>query len=318
MSIKLTSPRQIAGTHYPVDGSTLVFSTEIEAALVGMGVAVWVSAPVQDNGALFSRFEKAGFGHRIKPSLIPVPWTVMASGVPFVIPPGDGASAGLSFSGAAGAFTLSAAIVTSQWQLLKACWIYFAAGSLGYFDSTTAGWYYAEFSSDTAGTVYAARYTSGNTAPPATKTEFPANLSGFITTTTAEITGPNGFVLPAGSLGLSGVLRADFRLHGATAGNKIFALYAGATKIANVGSVGASPDTHQQVMTQNQGVANRQLNSRSASPTGIAGSGSTIAATEYASFDSSVDQSLSASLQVSATSSCAILSGLFVTAQYGA
>ena len=54
----------------------------------------------------------------------PYPQQIAAIGTPFVILPGDGSTTGLQFTGSAGAFTLSAAIVTSAWNVLKGCWCY--------------------------------------------------------------------------------------------------------------------------------------------------------------------------------------------------
>ena len=47
---------------------------------------------------------------------------IAAIGTPFAILPGDGSTTGLQFTGSAGAFTLSAAILTNAWNALKGCW----------------------------------------------------------------------------------------------------------------------------------------------------------------------------------------------------
>ena len=69
----------------------------------------------------------------------PYPQQIAAIGTPFAILPGDGSTTGLQFTGSAGAFTLSAAILTNAWNALKGCWCYMPSG----FGRTEypAGWY---------------------------------------------------------------------------------------------------------------------------------------------------------------------------------
>ncbi|HMU31892.1 MAG TPA: hypothetical protein PKD43_17455, partial [Nitrospira sp.] len=116
------------------------------------------------------------------------PICIASIGVPFIIPPGDGSANGLQFTGSSGAFTLSAAILANSWNVLKGCWMYMPASFGG--STYPAGWYWAVFSSDTAGILYTETYVSGRPARPATQTPFSTNLSGWLTTTTAEVTGP--------------------------------------------------------------------------------------------------------------------------------
>ncbi|MBK9993689.1 MAG: hypothetical protein IPP01_06830 [Saprospiraceae bacterium] len=128
----------------------------------------------------------------------PYPQQIAAIGVPFCILPGDGSTTGLQFTGSAGAFTLSAAILTNAWNALKGCWCYMPSGfgRSGY----AAGWYWAVFSSDTAGVLYSDTYVSGRVTRDFSPTAFPVNLSGWLTQTTSEVTGPTGFTL-GGSMG---------------------------------------------------------------------------------------------------------------------
>jgi hypothetical protein len=129
-----------------------------------------------------------------------VPVTGFACGIPFVLPPGDGGANGLSFTGGGGgAFTMTAAILAGGWNLLTDCYVYLPANVGG--SGNTAGWYYAQFSSDTVGTIYADQYVSGQPTIPAAPAVFPGNPSGRITTTTSEITANTGLTLPAGALG---------------------------------------------------------------------------------------------------------------------
>ena len=245
----------------------------------------------------------------------PYPQQIAAIGVPFCILPGDGAAAGLQFTGTAGAFTLSAAILTSAWNALKGCWCYMPSG----FGRTAypAGWYWAVFSSDTAGVLYTDTYVSGRPTRDFSPTAFPVNLSGWLTQTTSEITGPTGFTLRGGSMGPNGSLKAYLRFLGNTTGTKTYRVYMGSTIVLQT-SPTTSPNTEQLMSCRNQGVETLQNNSRSAAPTGVGVAGASVSGLEYTSADTSVDQTVSLSLQISATGSCAILLHADLTATYGA
>ncbi len=145
---------------------------------------------------------------------------IAVSNIPFLIMPGDGAANGCQFTGSGGAFTLSAAIQANIGAILAGCYAYFSAGFGG--SSLPAGWYWTEFSSDTAGIVYAETYTSGNVTRPTTKTSLTPNLSGWVTGTTNEVVGPDGFILPAGCLGKNGSLMQRASMAGSTSSEKRF------------------------------------------------------------------------------------------------
>ena len=244
------------------------------------------------------------------------PICIASIGVPFVLPPGDGAANGLQFTGSAGAFTLSAAILANSWNVLKGCWMYLPASFGG--STYPAGWYWAVFSSDTAGILYTENYVSGKPARPATLTPFSTNLSGWLTTTTAEVTGPTGFLLPGGAMGNNGILKTHLRGLGNATANKIFRIYLGSTIVTYVGSVTTTPDFEFIVSSANQGVANQQINSRQAASTGVGVGGGTFSVgTESSSADTSVDQIYSISLQISTTAACAILMHADVTVTHG-
>jgi len=231
------------------------------------------------------------------------PICIASIGVPFIIPPGDGSANGLQFTGSLGAFTLSAAILTNSWNVLKGCWMYMPASFGG--STYPAGWYWAVFSSDTAGILY-------------TQTPFSTNLSGWLTTTTAEVTGPTGFLVPGGAMGNSGRLKTHLRCLGNATANKIYRAYLGATLTAYVGSVTTNPDLECLLSSVNQGVQNLQINSRQAGSTGVGVSGGTFSVgAENSSADTSIDQILSLSLQISTTAACAILIHADVTVTHG-
>lgn len=245
----------------------------------------------------------------------PVANQIAAIGTPFVILPGDGAAVGMFFTGTAGAFTLSAAILTSAWNLLKGCWCYLPANFGGF--TYPAGWYWAVFSSDTAGILYNTTYTSGSPIRPTSPTPFVDNLAGWLTQVTSEVTGPSGFTLLAGSIGKSGALKAYLRFLGNTTGTKTYRVYVGSTIILQT-SPTTSPNSEQLMSCRNQGVETLQNNSRAVAPTGVGASGATVSGFEYTSADTSINNDLSISLQISANTACAILLHADITATYGA
>jgi hypothetical protein len=245
-----------------------------------------------------------------------VPRQVAVSGVPFVIPPGDGAANGLQFTGSAGAFTLSAAIMTHVWNALKGCWVYMPTNFGG--SGLSAGWRWAVFSSDTAGVLYQDTYVSGNPTMVTSPTAFATNLTGWITTTTAEITGPTGFVLPGGSMGPNGSLKPYLRTVGNTTANKSFRAYAGATQICVVTPITTLPNSEIMASVRNQGSQSLQNISRNVAIPGVGAAGGSYVAGESTAVDFSVDQTISISLQISTTAACAVLLHADITCTYGA
>lgn len=241
------------------------------------------------------------------------PKTVMSIGVPFVILPGDGAAAGMFFTGTAGAFTLSTAILTGAWVALKGCWCYLQANFGG--KTYPAGWYWAVFSSDTAGTLYTDTYTSGQPQRPASPEPFPVNLTGWLTQTTSEITGPTGFTLRGGMIGPNGTLKIHARGTGSITGTKTFKHYLGSSAVVNL-PITTFPSYEFLLMSCNQGSESLQSNSRKSAATGV-GEVSANAPSEVTAIDTSLDQTYSVSLQVSSTSVCAILLHSDVTVTYG-
>ena len=307
MTITLTKPIRVGGVE--VSG-TQTYAADVEADLVARGCATpanlapGVSAP----GANHIADHKDMGG---------IPRQVFVSGTPFVIPAGDGAAVGLQFTGSAGAFTLSAAILSNLWNALKGCWIYMPANFGG--SSYSAGWYWAVFSSDTAGILYSDTYTSGTPKRPASPTVFPTNLTGWLTTTTSEITGPTGFVLPGGSLGQNGSLKSHLRLSGNATANKNFRLYAGASLIGFANGITTLPNAEVLISACNQGSNALQIVSRSVAVPGVgAVAGSVAVAGEATAVDFAADQTLSISLQISTTSACAVLLHADITCTYGA
>ena len=245
----------------------------------------------------------------------PYPQQIAAIGVPFCILPGDGSTTGLQFTGSAGAFTLSAAILTNAWNALKGCWCYMPSGfgRSGY----AAGWYWAVFSSDTAGVLYSDKYVSGRVTRDFSPTAFPDNLSGWLTQTTAEITGPTGFTLVGGAMGPSGVVKTHWRIIGNTISTKTFKEYLGSTTVATMG-ITTAPVTEILTSIFNQGDQQKQVTSTANALPGVGTANATFTASSSATIATDVDQTISFSMQVATNTACAILLHADVTVTYGA
>lgn len=309
MTIVLTKDVRVGGSVLS-SGSTQTLAADVEADLVTRGCATPANLPpgVSAPGANHIADHKDMGG---------IPRQVLVSGIPFVIPAGDGAAVGLQFTGSAGAFTLSAAILNNLWNALKGCWMYMPASFGG--SAYPSGWYWAVFSSDTAGILYTDTYTSGTPKRPASPTAFPSNLTGWLTTTTSEITGPTGFVLPGGSMGPNGSLKSHLRLSGNATGNKNFRMYAGSSLIGFANSITTLPNSEILISACNQGRIDSQVVSRSVAVPGVgAVAGSVAVAGEATAVDFAADQTLSISLQISTTSACAVLLHADTTCTYGA
>src|SRR3989304_667201 len=87
-------------------------------------------------------------------------------------------------------------------------YLYFPAGKV--YSGSAAGFYYAEMSSTTAGTVYNNIYTPGTNEPdiPASPTPITDAGPGAYTQSTSEITAVSATV-PGGSMGRKGVIKSE-------------------------------------------------------------------------------------------------------------
>jgi len=238
---------------------------------------------------------------------------VALSNVPFIIMPGDGAANGCQFTGTNGEFTLSAAIIANIWTSLAGCYAYFSAGFGG--SSLPAGWYWTEFSSDTAGIVYAETYVSGSGQPGRsdTKTPITPNLTGRITGSTSEIVGPSGFVLPANALGDNGNLQILLGQAGSVAATKTFRVKMETTNIVTTstttGPVGESLHTVTCADSQTEKICGRT--------TSIGGFLNSYALDNTVSVNTSISQQISMSLRQSTNVAAAVLLRAYVVATYG-
>lgn len=300
-TVILTQPVRVSGSVLAA-GTTQTLARDVAADLVARGFATPVGVPSWQSTTQGSSK------------------VIAQSGIPFLIMPGDGGSNGCSFSGTAGAFTLSAAIIANIGTTLAGCYAYFSANFGG--STLPAGWYWTEFSSDTAGIVYANTYTSGTPRRPATKTPISVDLTGRITATTNEITGPTAFPLPANALGKNGTLSAYMRMAGSTAATKTYrvrGLDAGTTQLVLVGNT-TSPvaETLSYVTCADSHTAKLTGRNASSANGGVGETTNSFANSFLVStFDSSADQSLCLTLNQSTNVACPILLGALITATYG-
>lgn len=158
------------------------------------------------------------------------PQVIAQTGIPMIIPPGNGLSAGVQFSGTIGAFNIVGAQVMPV--IFPACFMYFPANQIA-GTSNTAGFYYVVMTSTTAGRVYNNKYTSDIPAAPANPAAFSGVTNGaWLTQTTADV----AFVmLPVcgGSMGPNGSLEvSDIRCWSNTGNNKLGRCYLGNTQFA--------------------------------------------------------------------------------------
>ncbi len=252
------------------------------------------------------------------PSKAVIPGTnvIAVSTIPFLIMPGDGAANGCQFTGTNGIFTLSAAILANCRSALDGCYCYFSAGFGG--SSLPAGWYYTEFFSDTDGVVYAETYTSDVPRRPAAKTPITPNLTGWVTATTNEITGPTGFILPGAALGKNGWLSMLLGYFGSSAGTKTYRVYANSVMIGSVGST-TSPISESLLGLNCKDSNNKKsmLRYSSSASAGIAAASASYAAAFNTDVDTSVDCTISITLQQSTNVATPVLVRSLITATYG-
>ncbi len=252
------------------------------------------------------------------PSKAVIPGTnvIAVSTIPFLIMPGDGAANGCQFTGTNGAFTLSAAIIASIGTSLAGCYAYFSANFGG--SSLPAGLYWTEFSSDTAGIVYAETYTGGTPRRPTTKTSITPNLSGWVTATTNEVVGPQGFLLPGTALGKNGNIQVLVGQVGSIVGTKTYRAKLDATNIVSTVTAGSPVGETIHTITCMDSTTKKLLGRAStALNTGVAFFVTTYSTGNLADIDTSVDQYLSFSLQQSTNMATPILTRAVVVATYG-
>lgn len=238
--------------------------------------------------------------------------------VPFWLPPGDGGATGLAFSGNGGDFTLSAAIIANIGMSLNGSYCYFDANFGG--SGLPSGWYWTEWSNDVTGKVFLEQYVIGSGQPhrPAIKTPIPTNLTGRITGTVSEITGPSGFVLSGNALGPNGLATCFFSMAGPTTGTKTYRMKLDGTTVFANGTTTSPVADSLHILTCADSVTEKQLGRTSGSAFGSVGAAATaFASTNRVSIDTSIDREVSFTLQQNNTSGVVLLRA-DLTASHGA
>ncbi len=227
--------------------------------------------------------------------------------IPFFIMHGDGAANGCQFTGSAGAFTLSTAIVANSGSVLSGCYAYLSANFGG--SSRPAGWYWCEFSNDTAGILYANQYTGGPVRRPSANVAFSENLTGWVTGPTTEITIANDILLPGTALGKNGRIRMSVSGLGTTTGTKSYRLRDASTNLLALLSQTTSPSFAQEseIFCIDSDTVKRQGRIHGSS-------GTVVYAAQVTALSTASDQVLSISIQGSSNMSAAILDTFMISA----
>jgi hypothetical protein len=215
-------------------------------------------------------------------------------GIPLGLLPGNGSSAGLQFTGTRGVFSLSAAIMTNVWNILQGMYCYFPANFGG--QTISAGFYWVQMTSDTAGEVFNNTYSTGIPSYQPSPTAF-GNLSGWLTQVTSEVTSVTGITVPANSLGLNGILRSLWKqISTSSAGFKTVKLKLGSTSVAAYSASTSFNDSDCESIFQNAGIATRQVNTRTAN--GMIGGNQTTYSADSTSVDTTSALTISWTLQI--------------------
>ena len=236
----------------------------------------------------------------------------LACGMPFVIPAGDGAASGLTFTGGGGgAFTLSGAILSTL--VMPAAYFYLPANAGG--SGCAAGWYYTTMSSTIVGVIYGNTFdpASGSVPTvPASPTTFAGSPTGRITQVTTELTVLQK-TLPAGVIGKNGYIEAGYKILGtATAGAKTARIRAGSVVLHSFAAVASNPDIDVLVWSRMaHGSMQSQINTRTAQSVGGSVSTSTLNG-DYTTADFTAAQPLIYSMQIAANTETMVLYPSFI------
>ena len=175
-------------------GSIVTVDRDYAVSLISTGFASWMNPADAYDGETNLR----------KPS---ESYVLFQSGIPFWLPPGDGGANGLIFTGTRGVFTLSAA-APMQYAVAftRNCYCYLPAGAGGL---VAGGWYWCQMSDDTNGEIFREMYSgTGQPAFVSSPTVHPNLTATRITQTLSVVTATAGIV-PGGSIGPNGILRAN-------------------------------------------------------------------------------------------------------------
>lgn len=127
------------------------------------------------------------------------PYTFFTCGIPFVLP----SSGTMGNNGA-----LSGITAIASGQTYPHAYVYLPANAIS--AGSAAGWYYAQFSSTTAATVYNNTYTSGIPTVPSSPTAFVTTGPGAYTQGVGAEIPAITLTLPANSIGVNGSIDTTF------------------------------------------------------------------------------------------------------------
>ena len=252
------------------------------------------------------------------------PVTLLQANTPFWIPPGDGGSNGLIFTGTRGVFSLSAeSPLANAWiYLAGGCYIYLPTGSGGL---VSGGWRWCVMTGTTAGEVYAETYSGVGTPPRVSSPTALPNLTATrITQVTTEVNAI-AFTLPGNSIGPNGLYVSKLRnictnsagakttrlrISNASPDNRIWALgYTNQYNVVGAQFTGFAYGSNRIIKCSGNSAANQTWDNPGNQPTATTSDVLTV--------DLTVDQTLTLSMQVTAnTDSIILVPGQF-TVQYG-
>lgn len=147
--------------------------------------------------------------------------------------------------------------VTALPTTYASAYVYLPANAIS--AGSSAGWYYAVFSSTTAATVYNNTYTSGTPTIPGSPTAFVTTGPGAYTQTTGSYISAYTVSVPANSMGTNGAVRLEGLLgYNNTAGSKAARLLFGGSYVSSVAGT-TTTNTAFFGGVANRGVANSQV-----------------------------------------------------------
>ena len=305
MRIFAPTPFRYLNVDYPY-GYQEIPSDTLAAAIVSAGFAYY-DMPVQPQATRLGP-------HLADHAALSVPRVLWQTGIPFVLPAGDGGANGLNFTGTRGVFTLSAAILAGVSAMLGGCYLYLPAGAGGL---GSAGWRWAEFTDDTNGEVFQETYVPGSGLPTwlSSPTPQPSLGAGRITQTTSDVTAAS-FTNPGGAMGNNGILRLLWKQVGTnSASAKRPSFKMGGSYMAYMNFLTSSLDTDKEVVVQNAGRQDRQIATRKNDGIGV---GNISYLNDNSAIDTSVDQTITVTLGLTANTDSMVMIPRLVTVQYGA
>jgi hypothetical protein len=222
------------------------------------------------------------------------------SGLPFIMAPTGTVSS-------AGVITMGTALPATY----PNCYVYLPAGVA--FAGAAAGWYFAQMTSTTVGTLYQTQYSAGPPQIPATPVV--AVGPGAYTGVTTAQNGPS-ITIPAGAMQNQSALRvvALFSAN-ANVNNKVVGYTLGGSTVLSVTVTGAGQfglESSSLIWGRPQQVAGNPVNEVSINSATSAGAGVEAAGATYLSVNMGVNQALAFTLQDAVATDFSVLEGFVI------